>query len=223
MLIVVLSGDDLLNDLGLELLADLLGGDRLVVLSGDDDSVNTERNNGTAIVLVLHGDLGLGVRSEPRDGAVAASIGHGLVELVGEKVRERVKLGSLVSGITEHETLVTGTEVLKSLFEVKTLSDIGGLLLNGNEDVAGVVVEALGRGVVADILDGVTNDGLVVKVGLGGDLAEDHDHASLGGRLASNLGEGVLSQAGIEDSVRDLIADLVGVTLTDGFGLKERC
>jgi hypothetical protein len=43
-------------------------------------------------------------------------------------------------------------------------------------------------------------------VGLGGDLAEDHDHTGLGGSLAGNLGERVLPEAGIEDGVRDLIA-----------------
>jgi hypothetical protein len=39
-----------------------------------------------------------------------------------------------------------------------------------------------------------------------GDLAEDHDHTGLGGSLASDLGEGVLPEAGIEDGIRDLIA-----------------
>lgn len=43
---------------------------------------------------------------------------------------------------------------------------------------------------------------------LGGDLSENHDHTSLGGSLASNLGGRVLSQAGIEDSVGNLIATI---------------
>lgn len=33
----------------------------------------------------------------------------------------------------------------------------------------------------------------------------DLSHTSLGGSLASNLGEGVLLKTGIEDSVRDLV------------------
>jgi hypothetical protein len=45
-------------------------------------------------------------------------------------------------------------------------------------------------------------------VGLGGDFTEDHDHTGLGCGLASDLGEGVLLEAGIEDGVRDLIAGL---------------
>jgi hypothetical protein len=89
---------------------------------------------------------------------------------------------------------------------VEALGNIGRLLLNGDKDVAGLVVEALIRAVVANVLDGAADDLLVVDVCLGGDFSEDHNHASLGGSLAGNLGEGVLLEAGIENGVRDLIA-----------------
>jgi hypothetical protein len=217
----VLGGDDLLDDLLLNLLSELLGGDIRRVLSRDNDSVDTLRDNGTVVVLVLDGDLGLGVGSEPGERTVAAGSGHGSVELMGEEESEGEELRGLVSGITEHDTLVTGTKLLKSLLVVETLGDIRGLLLNGDEQVAGLVVKALGGVIVSDVLDGVTDNLLVVELGLGGDLTEDHDHTGLGGSLASNLGEGVLPEAGIEDSVGNLISDLVGVTLTDGLGLID--
>ncbi len=102
---------------------------------------------------------------------------------------------------------------------MKALGDIRGLLLDGDEKVASLVVETLGRVIVADILDGVADNLLVVDLCLGGDLAEDHDHTGLGGGLTGNLGEGILSQAGIEDGIGDLISDLVGVALTDRLGL----
>lgn len=50
---------------------------------------------------------------------------------------------------------------------------------------------------------------------------------SLGGSLASNLGEGVLSQAGIEDSIGDLVA-IQGVLIridaaaSEGFPLRGK-
>jgi hypothetical protein len=201
-----LGGDDLLDDLLLDLLTELLGGNVLAVLGRDDNGVDTLGDDGTAVVCVLNSDLGLGVGSQPWDGAVLAGIGHGLVELVREEEGKGQELRGLVGGISEHDTLVTGTKLLKSLLVVKTLSDIGRLLLNGNEDVAGLVVEALLGRVVADVLDGITDDLLVVEVCLGGDLTEDHDHTGLGGRLAGDLGERVLLEAGIEDGVRDLIA-----------------
>lgn len=220
LVVKVLGGDGLLDDLLLDLLAELLNGNVGRVLGRDDDGVNAERDDGTVVVCVLDSDLGLGVGPEPGERAVVAGISHGLVELVGELDGEGKVLGGLVGGVAEHDTLVTGTKLLESLLVVKTLSNIGALLLNGNEDVASLVVEALLGRVVTDVLDGVTDDLLVVDLGLGGDLTEDHDHAGLGGSLASDLGEGVLLEAGIEDGVGDLVSDLVGVTLADGLGCE---
>ena len=221
LVIEVLGGDDLLDDLLLDLLAELLSGDGLGVLGRDDDSVDSLGDDGTVVVLVLNGDLGLGVGPQPWDGAVAAGSAHLSVKLVCQLKGQWEELRGLISGITEHDTLVTGTELLKSLVVVKTLCDIGGLLLDGDENVASLVVEALGGVIVTDVLDGATDDLLVVKLGLGGDLTEDHHHTGLGCGLASDLGERVLSQAGIEDGIGDLISDLVWVALTDGFRLWQ--
>jgi hypothetical protein len=140
---------------------------------------------------------------------------------MGELKGKGEKFGGLVGGITKHDTLITGTEGLEAVVKVKTLGDIGGLLLDGDKKVKGLVVETLGRVIVTDVLDSVTDNLLVVDLGLGGDLAEDHDHAGLGGSLASNLGHGVLGQAGVEDGIGNLIGDLVGVTLTYRLGLIE--
>lgn len=222
LVVEVLGGDDLLDDLLEDLLAELLSGDVLAVLGRDDDGVDALGDDGTLVVLVLDGDLGLGVGAEPRQRAVAAGSGHGSIQLVGKEEGQGEELGGLVGGVAEHDTLITGTELLESLLVVETLGDIRRLLLNGDEQVAGLVVETLGGVIVADVLDGVADDLLVVELGLGGDLAKDHDHTGLGGRLASDLGEGVLSQAGIENGVGNLIGDLVGVALANRLGLRNR-
>lgn len=222
LVVQVLGRDDLLDDLLLDLLAELLGGDGLGVLRRDNHSVDSLGNNGTVVVLVLNGDLGLGVGSQPGDASITAGRGHRSVELVGQLEGQGEELRGLVSGVSEHDTLVTGTQCLEAVVQVQTLGDIGRLLLNGNEDVAGLVVETLGGVVVTDVLDGVTDDLLVVDLGLGGDLPEHHDHTGLGGGFASNLGERVLGQAGVEDGIGDLIGNLVGVTLTDGLRLSQK-
>lgn len=56
---------------------------------------------------------------------------------------------------------------------VKTLGDLSGLLLNSNKDVTGLVVETLVRVVVTNLLDGVSDDLLVVDCALERDLTED--------------------------------------------------
>lgn len=171
-----LSGDDLLDDLLLDDGTELLSGHIIAVLSRDDDSVHTQGLDGTAIVSVLDGDLGLGVGTEPGDGAVDTSLLHRSVELVREQEGEGQELRGLVGGITEHDTLVTGTELLQSLIVVETLSNVGGLLLNGDKDVAGLVVKTLRGVIITDVLDGITDDLLVVQLGTGGDFTKDHYH-----------------------------------------------
>ena len=214
-------GDDLLHDD----LADGLVVDLRPVLSGDDNGVDADGDEVPLVGLVhlvLDGDLRLGVGAEPRDGPVLAELGEALHELRGEGVGHGHELGGLVRGVPEHDTLVTSTDVLvHTAVAEDALGDIGTLLLDGNEDGARVVVKTLGAVVVADLLDGLADDLVVVEDGGGGDLTENHHHPGLGRGLAGNAGVGVLRKASVENGVGDLVADLVGVALRDGLGGEE--
>lgn len=212
----------LLNDLLLDLASEVFRGDGLSVLSRDDNSVDTLWNDGTIVMLVLDSDLGLGVRPEPWELSALASLLHGGVQLVCQQNSQWEQLRRLIGSIAKHDALVSGTELLEDLLIVETLCDIGALLFNGDEDVASLVVESLGGVIVANVLDGLANDLLVIETCLCGDFSKDHDHTRLGGSLAGDLGRWVLSQAGIEDGIRDLIRDLVGVATTDGLGGEEK-
>lgn len=211
-----LGGNDLLDDLLKDLRSEVLGGDIIRVLGGDDDSVDSLGDSGTVVVGILDSDLGLGVGSQPSERTISSSSSKGSVKLVGQDDGQGQELLSLVSGIAEHDTLVTSSELLKSLLVVQTLGDIGRLLLNGNKHVTGLVVETLLGVIVTNVLDGVSHNLLVVKGSLGGDLTKDHDHTGLCGGLTGNLGERVLLEAGIKNGIRDLVTDLIGVSLTDG-------
>ena len=196
-------GDNLLDDLFQNFLPEVLRRDLLGVLCGDDDGIYTQRDGGTTVLLVFDRDLSLRIRAEPREEARAACRGQCRIELVGECNGERHIFWRLVSGIAKHNALVSRAVVLERAM-VETLSNVGRLLLDGDEDVAGFVVKALGRVVIADVLDGIANNTLVVKLGLGRDLAKDHDHARLGSRLTGDLRQRVLFKAGIElDSTLD--------------------
>jgi len=220
-LVHVLGGDDFLDDAAHEDLSHVLELDVLVVLHGDDDRVHALGDARAILERVLAGDLGLGVGSEPLAGSVASEVGHSLVELVGEDDGERHGFLRLVRGVTEHESLISGAGLILITTNVHALGDVGGLLLEGDEDVAGLVVESLGRVVVADVLDRVADDLLVVDDRLGRDLTAHEDHTSLGHRFAGDFGVGVLLEVSIEDGIRHLIADLVRVTFSDGFGGEE--
>jgi hypothetical protein len=135
---------------------------------------------------------------------------------------------------------------------VETLGDFSRLLLNGNKDVTGLVVETLVRVVVTDLLDGISDNRLVIDRTLEGDLTEDLNVND----LITKTGEGELtmiipvlaavsqatrakgswmlvlnlifgtkgtydSETSIEDSIRDLITDLIGMSLSNRLGGEE--
>lgn len=102
-LVEEVGGDDLLDDLLEKLGPEVLGGDLLSVLGGDDDGVDSDGDGGSSILLVLDGDLGLRVRSEPSEGSISSSGGHGSVELVSEHDRKGHELLSLVGSVSEPE------------------------------------------------------------------------------------------------------------------------
>jgi hypothetical protein len=190
-------GDDLLDDLFQDLPPEVLRRDLLGVLCRDDDGVYTQRDSRATVLLVFDRDLGLRIRAEPREEPRTACRGQCRIELVGERNGKRHKIRGLIGSIAKHDALVTRAMILERAM-VKALGNIGRLLLDSNEDVASLVVEALGRVVVANVLDGITDNFLVVELGLGRDLAKDHDHARLGCRLAGDLGRRVLFKASIE-------------------------
>ncbi len=64
---------------------------------------------------------------------------------------------------------------------------------------------------------GLSRDLRVVDVGLGGDLARDHDQAGGHQGLAGDAAVGVLGQDGVEDGIGNLVGDLVGMAFGDRF------
>ena len=200
LVVEVLGGDDGLDDVLHQDLVDGLVGHVGVVLRRDDDGVHAHGGQVRALLLVLDGDLRLGVRAHPLVRPGLADLREALHQLGGEHVGQRHHLLGLVGGVAEHVTLVARASVVLVLTG-DAVADVGGLLLDGDQDGAGLVIDALGAVVVADLLDGVSDDLLVVEVRLGSDLAEHHDHAGLGAGLAGDAGLGVFLQAGVEDGV----------------------
>lgn len=136
------GGDDLVDDLLAELGTDDLVGDVLIVLGGDDDGVDTLGGEEAAVLGVLDGDLGLGIGTEPREGAVLAELGELQHQLGGKDVGQRHVLWGFVGSISEHVSLITSSQILKATVNVDSLCNVWALLLNGDKHVASLVVEA---------------------------------------------------------------------------------
>lgn len=179
-IIHVLGRDGGLDDLLSQLLANEIIVNILGVLSRDNDGVDSLGNHGAILVFVLDSDLSLGIRAQPSALTVVTGLRETLNELAGEDVGEGHELLSLISSITKHVTLITSTNILLLATNVDTAGNLRRLLLDGNHDVAGLVIETLRRVVEANTLDGAADHLLVVHVGKCGDLTKDDDHAGLG-------------------------------------------
>jgi hypothetical protein len=153
------------------------------VLGGDDDGVDAED---AVIIVVANRDLALAVGAEEIHGATLAHIGKLLGQLVRQHDGQRHKLGRVVAGVAKHHALIASAELVLRVHAVPVhaLLDVRRLLLDRDQDAAGLVVETHGRVRVADLLDHVANDGRIVQDGARGDFTSHHDEAGLGQRLA---------------------------------------
>ena len=212
-LIQQLGGDNLLNNLALDVLMQLLLADVGAVLAGDNHGVHAHR----LAVLILHGDLALAVRTQIAQRAVLAHRGQALGQLVCQADGQRHQLGGLVAGVAEHHTLVTGTGNLV----VGAQRDVGALAVNVGDNTTGLAVKAVFGAVIADGADDLAGGAGNVNIAVGGNLAHDVDKAGGAGGLARYTRTGILCQNGVKDSIGNLVADFVGMPLGNRFGREQ--
>ena len=136
--------------------------------------------------------------------------------------------GRLVAGETEHHALVARAVVERAVAGLLALErlvhaegNVRALLVDVRDDGAGLAVKAVLCAVVADLAHGLAHDLRDVHVAVGRDLAHDVHDAGRDRALAGDAAVRVLRQNGVEDRVGHLVADLVGMSLRDGFGCKE--
>ncbi|EAU68690.1 hypothetical protein STIAU_6032 [Stigmatella aurantiaca DW4/3-1] len=202
-------GDDVLA----QRLVDLLVGDLLGVLRGHHHGVDAHR----APLAVLHRDLALAVRTDPRV-RLAADLGQPPGEGVGIVDGGRHQLRRLIAGIAEHHSLVAGTLVL---LVVHAAGDVLALALDGHHHATGVAVIAHGAVGVADAADGPTDDLGDIDVAVRGHLARDDGESGLDQGLHGDARLRILGDDGIQHTIGDLIGDLVRVAFSDGFGREQ--
>lgn len=191
------SGDDYLNDVLLEFLSDVFVGNSGSVLLRNEDSVDTERSNELTFLLVFNGHLHLSVGSHPWADVVNANGVETLDEAVAEHMSQGHEFFGFISSITNHETLITSTDVFVLLVDVHGGCDFVRLSVQCDHHSAVLVVETLLNAVVADFLDSLADDLLVDQIGGRRDFTEDHHEGVLASGFTSNLGIGIHRETGI--------------------------
>ena len=193
-----------------------------VVLGREHDGVDAHR---AVVRVVLDRDLGLAVGTQVVERAVLAHLGQSLGEPLGDRDRERHELRGVVAGVAEHQALVAGAALVELVLRradaglvtgVDTRGDVARLGADGDLDAARVAVEALLRGVVADVEDRLADDvghrGVRRRAHLAGD--DDQTGGEQGLDRDAQVGAvAVLAHEVVEDRVADPVGDLVRVTL----------
>ena len=189
------------------------------VLRAHNDGVDALGN----AVLVLDGYLRLAVGTQVWQGLVLTKLRHALAELVREGYGQGHEFGRLVACEPDHhalvaradrfEVVVVAAAVAHFKSAVNAVHDVRGLLMHGDGDAAGLVIEAVSGVDVAGVADGCAHDSSDVHVGGGGNLAHDDDKARRRADLAGDARPGVVGDDGIKNRVRNLVAELVRVSL----------
>ena len=194
------------------------------MLGAEDNRVDPYRY----AIAIFDGDLGLSVGAEVGESAILADGGHSAAELVCKGDGHGHQLRCVGAGEADHHTLVPGAdeievvalvdgELLLLCFQraVDAQGNVTRLLLYGYNHTTGLVVEAvLGPG-IARVPNHVPGDSGNIDIGIGGDLSGDQYEAGGSCRLTCHAPLGVLGQDRIQDSVGNLVAQLVGVPFGD--------
>ncbi len=123
----------------------------------------------------------------------------------------RHQLGRLVTGKSEHQPLIACTT------RINALSDIRGLCSDRVYHATGVRVIPKLRVVIPDLMDRIANNGLIIDLRRRCDLARNHRKAGRYKRLTRDPSHRILLEDRIQDSVRNVVGDLIGMALSHRF------
>ena len=126
-----------------------------------------------------------------------------------EGYRKGHQLGRLIARKAEHHPRVAGAA------HIYARGDIGRLLVDADHDAAGLGVKAVLGARIADLSNGLPDDPRDVDVAIRGDLPHHHDQAGGHDGLAGHPGQRIFGQDRVEEGVRDLVGQLVGMAFGD--------
>ena len=148
-------------------------------------------------------------------------------QAVSQADRQGHQLWSLVTGVAEHDALIACSHLVEGVTGVvigliHALGDIRRLLVEGHQHSAAVGIKTTRFGAaVTDIGDHTPHQGVEVHPRSSGDLAGDQAEARVDHGFASHAAGWILLEQRIKNGIADLIADLVGMSLGDGFRGKD--
>jgi uncharacterized membrane protein YqgA involved in biofilm formation len=146
------------------------------VLNTHQDSMNSHRLNAFFSVFVFHCHLGLVIGHHPRQDFLIHAFPKALTKLVSKQMGEWHAFFSLVGSVTDHEALVTSTEVFFVLMSTDAIENFGALNVKVDHNGTIFVIHAFLDIIISDFLDGLTNDLFIADLCFGVDFPKYHAH-----------------------------------------------
>ena len=175
-----------------------------------------------APVYVLDRDLRLRIRAQPFELALVAQLRLTFDQAVRKVDRQRHQVRRFIACVAEHQALVACTLIqIQTAPFIDALGDIGRLLVVGDEHGATAIVDAVVGIVVADPLDCLARNRLVVDDRFRGDFTRQDNEPGVTQCLGSHARVFVLREDRVEDGVRDLVGYFVRMTFRHRLRRKE--
>ena len=174
------------------------------------------------MLAILHGNLTLAVRPEPRKAAILSRLCQRLRQIVRVGDRRRHQFLGLVAGKSEHHALIACPLLIRIVIgRIHAHRDILRLLVDRRQNRAASSVEAILRVIVADLRDRVSRNARNVHIAVRRNLAHHQHKTGRRRALARHTRLRVLGQDRIQYAVGNLVADLIGMSLCYRFRCKN--
>ena len=132
-----------------------------------------------------------------------------------QRNRQRHQFRRLIASVSEHQSLIAGAA------GVHAHRDVWRLRLNHIDHGAGLGIESKSRIVIANAIDYVAHQFRHIDIGFGCDFAGNDADASGYQSFASDPPGGIFRQYSIQDRVRDLVCNFIGMAFCNGLRGKN--
>ena len=186
-------------------------------MCGDHDVFDFHR----LAVAIFYGHLGFAVGPEKISFAALANFREVVHQAMGHLNWKRHQLRRFIARVAEHHTLIAGALLFVQTFAFShALRDIGRLLLDRGQDGASMPVESHGGIGVTDLTHHFAHDIDVTHFCAASNLAGNDYHAGLGETFAGYSAVRISRQMGVQDRIRNLVAEFIRMTLGNRFRRK---
>jgi len=139
--------------------------------------VSSKRNNFSSVLIskfILNSDLNFSIRSHPRTDIFNSALNESLDQFITHMMRKRHIFRSFISGVTNHESLISGTLIVFGFINMDWIGDLYRLFIKSDHNSCVFIVKTFGDIIISDIFDSISNNLFKDDIGFGGNFSENN-------------------------------------------------